>query len=55
MDIRKIAIIFVLPVVIMLWGIGWIMYYSGKWILEKSKNGYKESIKILKSEGLDNI
>ena len=53
MNNQKVLVIFLLPIIIMLWGIGWFLCWAGEWLYCKSKLQYDNSLVILKKEGIE--
>lgn len=52
METRKIIAIFALPVLVFLFGVGWLLYVTGQWVYHKSKSKYNQCVEIIKTEGI---
>lgn len=50
MRAEQIILIFLLPVLIFFWGLGWVLSYFGEWIEDKSKAKYNYCLIIIKGE-----
>ena len=50
MNADKVLKIFLLPVIIFLWGIGWILYSVGGFLQNRSKKTYKKFLIEIKEE-----
>lgn len=53
MELRKVAVIFILPIIIILWSIGWVMAFIGNNVNDFSKEKYDVCLKILHEKEIE--